>query len=119
MRRSDFYQYALIFLGLVATIFFGIFFMREVYPEYKIYQEDYLALEKFRSTYTHEPPPSFQVGVKQILLEREDKGNPVIDRCISCHVALQFEHFSPTKIARDINGNVLVDETGTPIQVLN
>ena len=72
--RSELYQYTLIFAGIVATILFGAFLYREIYPEYKIYQEDYVALEKFRSTYTGEPPPAFQIGVKQIVMEREDKG---------------------------------------------
>lgn len=99
------YQYALISLGGAASIFLAVFFYREMFPEYKIYQNDYLAIEEFRSSYTHEPPPSFKTGVKQILLERSDKGNPVIDRCISCHVALEFPHFSPTKIAYDAQGN--------------
>lgn len=117
--RSDLYQYALIALGAIATLFFGVFFYREIFPEYKIYQEDYMALEKFRSTYTHEPPPVFNVGVKQILLERSDKGNPTIDRCTSCHVALQFPHFSPTTIAHDLNGQILRDKKGRPLLVPN
>ncbi|MBA2726606.1 MAG: c-type cytochrome [Parachlamydiaceae bacterium] len=117
--RSEIYQYSLIGLGVAATALFGVFFLREVFPEYKIYQEDYVALEKFRSTYTGEPPPAFSLGVKQILLEREDKGNPVIDRCISCHVALQFPHFSPTKIAYDVNGVPMVDAQGNPRLIPN
>ena len=94
------YQYALILLATVATLLFGSFFYREVFPEYKIYQKDYVALEEFRSTYTHEPPPAFSYGIKQIVLERADKGPPTIDRCISCHVALEFSHFSPTKLVK-------------------
>lgn len=117
--RSERYQYSLIALGVVSTLLFGVFFLRELFPEYKIYQDDYIALEEFRSSYTHEPPPFFSVGVKQILLEREDKGNPVIDRCISCHVALQFPHFSPTKIAFDVNGIPLVDAKGNPRLIPN
>lgn len=117
--RSERYQYSLIALGVVTTLLFGIFFLRELFPEYKIYQEDYIALEKFRSGYTGEPPPAFNIGVKQILLERDDKGNPVIDRCISCHVALQFPHFSPTKIAYDLNGVALVDAQGNPRLIPN
>ncbi|MBA3958568.1 MAG: c-type cytochrome [Parachlamydiaceae bacterium] len=117
--RADRYQIALIILGLVAAVMFGVFLYRELFPEYKIYQNDYIALEKFRSTYTGEPPPAFEKGVKQIVIEREDRGPPVIDRCISCHVALQFPHFSPTKIAYDINGNIVRDEQGIPKQVEN
>lgn len=117
--RGNKYQIALIGLGILSTILFGIFFLREVFPEYKIYQDDYIALEEFRSTYTGNPPPAFKVGVKQIVLEREDKGPPVIDRCTSCHVAVQFSHFSPTKISRDINGQIVYDDQGIPVQIPN
>jgi len=116
---KDLYQYALIALGVIVTALFGVFWMRELFPEYKIYQKDYVALEQFRSTYTHEPPPDFQLGVKQLVLERDDKGPPLIDRCISCHVALQFPHFSPTRLAKDINGNIELDSEGHPVQVPN
>lgn len=119
MRSEKWYQYALIALGVVTTVFTAVFFHREVFPEYKIYQDDYIALEEFRSSYTHEPPSPFKVGVKQILIEREDKGNPTIDRCISCHVALQIPDFSPTRIAHDINGNMLLDKQGLPQQEPN
>lgn len=117
--RSDLYQLALIFLGIVVTALFGVFLYREIFPEYKIYQNAYIALEDFRSTYSENPPPEFNVGIQQIVLERSDKGPPRIDRCISCHVALKFTHFSPTKIAKDLNGNILVDEQGFPIKVPN
>ncbi len=119
MRRGDLYQYVLIVAGIIATILFSFFFAREIFPEYKIYQEDYIALEKFRSSYTGEPPPDFQIGVKQIVIEREDKGPPFIDRCTSCHVALQFPHFSPTKLAYDVNGNLVLDDQGRPVQIPN
>jgi mono/diheme cytochrome c family protein len=111
MSRGDLYQISLIGLGVAATALLGSFLYREIFPEYKIYQNDYIALEKFRSSYTGEAPPEFKTGVKQIVLLREDKGPPVIDRCTSCHVALQFEHFSPTK--------VVVGKDGAPQQVPN
>lgn len=117
--RGDWYQVSLIFLGVVATALFGAFFYRELFPEYKIYQNAYAELEQFRSTYTGEPPPPFEWGVKQILIENENKGPAVVDRCISCHVAMQFSHFSPTKIATDINGNMIYDEKGAPVQEPN
>lgn len=122
MSRLSFgttYQWVLIVLGLVASLLFGAFFYRELFPEYRIYQKDYVALEQFRSTYTHEPPPVFKEGVKQILIEREDKGPPLVDRCISCHVALQVEAFSPTKIEKDLNGNIVYDAFGVPSKVEN
>lgn len=117
--RSDKYQLSLIVLGLIVTALLGVFFYRELFPEYKIYQNDYVALEKFRSNYTGEPPPAFKEGIKQIVIEREDKGPALVDRCVSCHVALQFSHFSPTQIAKDINGKFLYDEQGFPLQVPN
>lgn len=117
--RSDLYQYALIFLGLVAVVFFGVFFYRELFPEYKIFQNDYVALEQFRASYTGEPVPEFKEGVKQIVLEREDLGPPIIDRCTSCHVALEIPYFSPTKIGYDINGKIMRDAQGNPVQVPN
>ncbi len=116
---SNRYQYALIALGLVGTFLFTYFFYKEIFPEYRIYQDDYIELEKFRSTYTGEAPPPFKTGIKQIVIEREDKGPATIDRCISCHVALQLPHFSPTKIAKDINGNTVLDDAGNPVQIPN
>jgi mono/diheme cytochrome c family protein len=119
LMRGDLYQLALIGLGIVSVAFFGVFLLRELFPEYKIYQEDYIALEKFRSTYTGEPPPPFKVEVKQIVIEREDNGPATIDRCISCHVALQIPQFSPTKIAYDLNGNIILDKKGNPQHIPN
>lgn len=119
MSRGDTYQISLIALGVAATVLAGSFVYREAFPEYKIYQKDYVALEDFRSTYTGEPPPDFSIGIKQIVLLREDKGPPVIDRCTSCHVALQFEHFSPTKIVYGDDGKPTVDEKGFPVKIPN
>lgn len=117
--RADTYQILLIIAGVIVAALFGVFLYREVFPEYKIYQNDYIALEEFRSTYTHQPIPPFQAGVKQIVMEREDRGPPTIDRCISCHVALQIPYFSPTKIAHDLNGNIVRDQNGHPLLVPN
>lgn len=117
--RGSRYQYGLIALGVFATLLFCYFFYKEIFPEYKIYQDDYVELEKFRSTYTGEPIPPFRTGIKQIVIEKEDKGNPTIDRCTTCHVALQLPHFSPTKIAKDINGNTVLDDDGLPVQEPN
>lgn len=119
MRSADIFQYTLIILGVIATVLFGIFFYRELFPEYRIYQDDYVALEDFRSSYSHEAPPAFKYGIKQIVLEKADKGNPVIDRCTTCHVALQIEAFSPTRIAKDINGNIRYDNFGVPVKEEN
>ncbi len=115
----DYFQITLIALGVIATALFSVFVWREAFPEYKIYQKNYVALENFRSTYTGEAPPDFSIGIKQIVIPKEDKGPPLIDRCISCHVALEYAHFSPTKIARDLNGNIIYDEDGIPKQIAN
>lgn len=119
MRRGDAYQYVLISSGVIATALFGAFLYREMFPEYLIYQKDYVELEKFRAQFTGVPPPLFKEGVKQIVIEREDKGPATIDRCTSCHVALQIEDFSPTKIARDINGSIVYDSQGIPKKIDN
>lgn len=115
MERSDWWQVTLIALGVLVTSLFGVYVYRELFPEYKIYQNAYLELEQFRSTYTGEPVPPFKGGIKQIVLEREDKGPAKIDRCTSCHVAMKFEHFSPTRIARDVNGEIRRDAEGRAI----
>lgn len=115
MARAERYQITLIAAGIAVTLLLGVFFYRELFPEYRIYQNDYIALEEFRSNYTGEPPPPFQTGVKQIVQEREDKGPAEIDRCISCHVALQLPHFSPTQVAHDANGQVVRTADGTPV----
>ncbi len=117
--RSDTPQILLILSGLLVTALFGAFLYREIFPEYRIYQDDYLALEEFRSTYTKHPIPPFKLGIKQIVLEREDKGPATVDRCTSCHVALQVPYFSPTKIAKDLNGNLVRDENGKPVLIPN
>lgn len=117
--RSERYQIALIALGVISTLLFGYFLYKEIFPEYRIYQDDYTALENFRSTYTGEPPPDFRAGVKQIVFEREDKGPAKIDRCTSCHVALQLPHFSATKIEHDVNGNIVRNADGTPTTIPN
>jgi len=115
----DYFQIILIVLGFIATSLFAVFVWREAFPEYKIYQKNYVALEKFRSTYTGEAPPDFSIGIKQIVILKEDKGPAKIDRCISCHVALEYSHFSATKIARDLNGNIIYNEDGIPKQITN
>lgn len=117
--RSETYQITLISLGVAATCLFAVFVYREAFPEYKIYQKDYVELEEFRSSYTGEPPPEFSFGVKQIVQIREDKGPAKIDRCISCHVALTFPHFSPTKLAQDSSGKIIYDEMGIPKKIPN
>ena len=119
MDRSDIYQYSLIGSGILVTLLLGAFLYREFTPEYKIYQKDYIALESFRESITGQPAAEFKVGIKQIVMEREDKGPPIIDRCTSCHVALQIPYFSPTKIDKDINGNIVLDERGWPVQIPN
>lgn len=115
LAKEDLFQIALILAGLAVTGLFSVFLFREIYPEYKIYQEDYLELEQFRSSYTGQPIAPFKTGIKQIVLEREDKGPAVVDRCVSCHVALEIPAFSPTKVTKDAEGKVVYNEDGYPI----
>lgn len=105
MKREFSYQSFLIALGLIAALLLGLFFYRELFPEYKIYQNNYVALEAFRAKITGQPQAPFKEGVKQIVLERDDKGPPVIDRCTSCHVALQIEAYSPTRLVKQEDGS--------------
>lgn len=118
-NRSGFYQTFLIISLILVAILTGIFTYREIFPEYRNYQKVYQELENFRSSYTGEAPPQFHEGVKQIVLAREDRGPETIDRCTTCHVALNLEHFSPTIPARDVNGQVMRDELGHPVLVPN
>lgn len=117
--RSDSYQFLLILSGVAVSALMGVFFYRELFPEYKIYQQDYMALEHFRSQEMKTTPPPFKEGIKQIVIEREDKGPPVIDRCVSCHVALQVPYFSPTKVERNTEGEIIRDQEGKPLLVPN
>ncbi|NCF71165.1 MAG: hypothetical protein GWP59_05630, partial [Chlamydiales bacterium] len=113
------YQKALIILGLAAAVLFGIFTYKELFPEYKEYQNRYLELEAFKSSKDGTPMPFFKKGIKQIVISTQDNGPERIDRCQSCHVALDFPHFSPQKVARDINGQVRIDQNGKPVLVEN
>lgn len=117
--RGDRYQIALIFLGAIITVLLAIFIFREAFPEYKVYQNAYVALEEYRSSYTGDPVPVFKKGVKQIYKPAEKGQAEVVDRCVSCHVAMKLEHFSPTKLKRDVNGNVVVDSAGVPVKIPN
>lgn len=112
MRKTDFFQYAIIvFAALILAIVIA-FVYRELFPEYKVYQHNYQKLENFRSSYTHEKPAPFYSGIKQIVLVNQTKGPEVVDRCISCHVALDLPHFSPTRVAFDVNHKPIVDTKG-------
>lgn len=117
--RGDKYQLTLIGLGVVVSGMFSAFLYKELFPEYKIYQKGYVALEEFRSEITKEPPPPFEMGVKQIVIDSGAGKSQDVDRCTSCHVAMQYSHFSPTKLGLDINGNLIVDDLGVPLQVPN
>lgn len=119
IRSEDLYQVSLISLGLISAIFLGVFLYRELFPEYLMYQNVFVELEKFRSEYTGKPSADFKEAIKQIVIPDPKNGPETIDRCISCHVALDIPYFSPTKIAKDVNGNNIVDEHGFPVQIPN
>lgn len=117
--RADRYQYSLIALGLLSTAMLLFFFYRELFPEYRQYQKKYMALEEFRSGYTHEPVPPFKEGIKQIVHEPADNGPADVQRCTSCHLALDLNYFSPTALKYDANGSLLRDEEGVPVKEVN
>lgn len=117
--REDFYQLSMIFLLVVVAGLFGMFVYKELFPEYKLYQNRYVELEQLRAEVTGGQVPPFRSGVKQIVMLDPDNGPEKIDRCTSCHVALDLEHFSPTVPARDVNGNLVLDAQGHPVLVEN
>lgn len=117
--RGEIYQWTLIIAFVVAAALGAVFLYDEIFPQYKIFQDAFVELEKFRSQYTGEPPSPFKEEVKQLVFFREDKGPERVDRCISCHVALAVPDYSPTKIAQDLNGNTLTDAEGFPIKIPN
>lgn len=114
MKYQDFYQFSLLFFAFLVVFGIGYFVYKEVFPEYKTYQYAYQDLEKFRASYTGEKPAPFFTGIKQILIPDEKNGPEVIDRCISCHVAVDLPHFSPVRVARDVNDNVVYTAEGKP-----
>ena len=118
MGSGNRYQLALIALLVATTALFGVFWYREIFPEYKIYQEAFVQLENFRSSLNGVPPAPFTEGVKQILM-KEGKGPEKVDRCISCHVALDIEDYSPTRLAKDVNGEIRRDSKGFPLKEKN
>ncbi len=109
------YQVALIFFALLVVFGVGVFIYKEMFPEYKTYQYAYQNLEKFRSTITKEKPAPFEMGIKQIMLLNKENGPEIIDRCTTCHLAMNLPHFSSTRLARDVNDNPLLDSAGNPI----
>lgn len=117
--QGRYFQYSLIGLSLAVTGFVGLYFLRELFPEYRLYQKAYVALEHFRAEKTHSPPSAFQFGVKQIVLPQPNNAPEIIDRCISCHVALDVESYSPTRLQKDVNGVIMRDEHGVPLKAPN
>lgn len=113
------FQYTLIALSVLVGALFSVFFFRELFPEYRIYQKAYVALENLRAEATQTEPAAFQPGIKQIVLTQPNGAPEIIDRCTSCHVALDVEAYSPTRLERDINGTIIRDQDGVPLKVPN
>jgi mono/diheme cytochrome c family protein len=111
---ANFYQWLLIIFSIIVTVLLGVFFYFELFPQYKEFQNTYIELEDFRSAETGIKVPEFKKEVKQIVLPQK-KGPEEVDRCVSCHVAVKFEHFSPTKVSLDLNGNERFSSFGKPI----
>lgn len=110
--RTERYQIALIGLSIVVMGFLSVFIFRELFPEYKVYQNRYITLENWLAEQRGQTPPPFKKGIKQVVLYEEAGRAPRIDRCSSCHLALELPHFSPTRVSRDINGNIRRDKDG-------
>ncbi len=115
MKREEAYQFSLLFFAFLVVFGIGVFVYKELFPDYKVYQETYKELEAIRGSIIHEEPPPYQVGIKQILIPTEGGGPELIDRCISCHVAMDLPHFSPLHVARDVNDQVVIDANGKPL----
>ncbi len=49
MRQGNLSQIILILLGLIATLLLAFFTYHEFFPEYKIFQKDFVALQNFNS----------------------------------------------------------------------
>lgn len=113
--KQDYYQWALIGFSAVAMATLGAFVYREVFPEYKVYQHRYVALETWKAKETGEPVAPFKSGIKQIVMPTTPTGPVDVDRCSSCHVAMDLPHFMPARVSTDINGQVRRDARGRPI----
>lgn len=113
------FQYSLIIVTLLVGAFLSLFLLRELKPEYRLYQHAFAKLEQLRAKVEHTEPSVFNFGVKQIVLTQPNGAPEIIDRCTSCHVALDVESYSPTRLAKDVNGEIMRDGEGVPIQVPN
>lgn len=105
--RKQIETIAMIGCSAVIMAFFSVFAYREIFPEYKAYQKHYMKLEETKAQLLGQPVPPFKSKIKQIVMQDEPGRAPRIDRCSSCHVALELPHFSPTRIKKDINGETV------------
>lgn len=117
--RATVYQVLLLASMALVTALLGVFAYREFFPEYATIQNRYVELEEIRAEANHTTAPHFSKDKKQIVIPDPDRGPEHIDRCVSCHVAMKLEHFSPTRLARDINGEIRLDSAGNPIKEAN
>ncbi|MBN4066597.1 c-type cytochrome [Simkania negevensis] len=113
--RTNWYQLFLIIFCFFAVVLLGAFLYTELFPSYRLYQNSYVAVEEFRAEYTGQPVPPFKKEIKQLIIKPQDNGPETIDRCTTCHVAMNLEHFSSTVLARDLNDNVVYDSSGKPL----
>jgi len=113
MKNQNKYQIALIVCAFLVVCGIVLFAYRELFPEYKKFQSVYIKLERLRAKYRGaKPPPPFEKGIKQVVIPDPDNGPEIIDRCTSCHVALDLPHFSKTRPKRDVNGVLVRDDQG-------
>lgn len=115
MKYKDFYQFTLIFFAFVVAFGVGYFIYKELFPEYKSYQYAYIDIERMRAASIGDKPPPFETGIKQIVIPDNKQGPEVIDRCTSCHVAMDLPHFSPVRVKIDVNDNPVIGADGKPL----
>lgn len=113
--KQEQYQWALIGFSSVVVVALSIFVYRELFPEYKLYQNRYIELEQWKAKQTQQPVAPFKSGIKQVVMQKTPTGPVEIDRCNSCHVAMDLPHFMPMRVSTDINGEVRRDARGRPL----
>lgn len=118
IEGSPFYQYTLIGLIGASTLLLGVFFIREVDPPYKEYQRRFVDIEELRAEMNGEEVAPFKYGIKQILM-KEGKGVETIDRCTTCHVALDISDYAARIPYLDLEGKTITDAEGKLVLVDN
>jgi len=87
-------KFVLTIASIIVVLFSGLYLYQErVSPKWRKHQHAYLELVTQKHTVQAEKgtaPFSFDIGLKQIWLPRMNR----VDRCISCHVAIEDPYFN-------------------------